>query len=140
MAVEEQTQCPNCGGYRVKVNIEDVYRKTGGVVPVDFGTRFWKLIQLLVAMYFTIFTVGLAFLSEGVRGWYSRTIRIIFLGVDDEKVLVTTIHHCECIIDGYKWDWDVHDPKPEVTFRPNLIVAGVKKLEEEEEERRRRND
>lgn len=53
----------------------------------------------------------------------------------DDPAILSYDHTCQ--ICGYKWNWVVGTPKPEVQVRPDFIQKAAERLEEEERQRRR---
>jgi len=111
--MEENVQCPNCGGFKVK-NKGD-------------GSANNKLGCLAVSLGGALFTWGLTLLL----------LPIAFFIKDDEPREDGSIEYL-CELCGYKWFHIPGTPWPAINVRPELIREGAEKLRQEEEERRRR--
>ena len=131
--MNEQVQCPNCGGYRV-VAFSQITEKlpTKEYKPIS---PFWIwLIRIgFVVICFVAWGIPLLLLlSSDIR-------RLIFTG---QVTMIGKVvgYNYSCGLCNYRWSWIIGTPKPEVHIQPDLIKRGMQKLQEEDEERRRRQD
>jgi hypothetical protein len=136
--MEEQIQCPNCGGFRVKVTKDIYYGNTENFERASIGKRILLFFPWYIVAALSIGFIGLPYLDKDFRVWMGDFTSLVFKGRYTIKDASHYLAHNECVICGYKWEWDSTTPKPKVMVRPGLIATGEKKLQEEEEERRRR--
>ena len=129
--MEDQVQCPNCGGYKV-----------GYQYPGDDGciTQLFLLAGgggLLMCIFVTLLGISeLNLFGIGVGA---------FLGIGSALMLLVGIaalqpkhtHLLECHLCSYKWDTRSN---PQVTVRPDLILKGEERLRAEQEEERKRRE
>jgi hypothetical protein len=107
-------QCPNCGGFKVKVSkplssIEKVglIMLWASIIVLTLGIGILVLIPWLISRR----------RSKGDLSW-----------------------RCNCQLCNHKWQWTPGQPLPEVTVRPDLIAAGEKRLRKEEAHRQMLED
>ncbi len=111
--MEENIQCPNCGGYKVE-NKGD-------------GSYSYKGCAIGAALLLAIPTFG-----------FSLVLALLALFIPDQKPREDGSIEYLCELCGYKWFHTPGTPWPAINVRPELIREGSEKLKQEGEERRRR--
>ncbi len=128
----DQVQCPNCGGYKIKVR--------------DQGTGC-ALLWLIFGGW--LFAAGGLFLAAFAFEGYGKTflaglgqciggILLIALGIGPLIFarLATNANLLECELCGNKWDNRTVPPNAQIQVRPDLIQKGEQRLREDEERAR----
>jgi hypothetical protein len=134
----DQVQCPNCGGYKVNGEKETIKVKTYEPMPRTLAIR-----QAIGMFVFAAFLVFLAMITSATTVLLFCASGFVLFGLItlapnakiSKEEIVGTVWHYNCLLCGYKWDWDTRTPKPEVQVRPDLIAKGEQKLEEERKRR-----
>ena len=122
--MDDQMQCPNCGGFRVETKAQSVYCETDKYIPIN---PFMRIFVAFGAVFGIFIVLPLLLLSKkGREQYYDQLIK----GRRKEIKQETTIYHCTCNLCNYKWDWNIREPKPEAHIRPDLIAKGAQRNEE----------
>lgn len=122
-----QVQCPNCGGFDVKVS------------RYDDGTAIWVVLGI------SLFTWGVPLILYVMFLIYEQLFDRKGVEASKERKKIAAeknmagLRRCTCNLCKYDWEWK-EGTTYEVQVRPDLIAAGRERLKKEEEERRRRND
>jgi hypothetical protein len=126
-------QCPNCGGYKTSVTAE--YATKVPVPPASIGRVFLNILVIYLIIGFVallarapeIFTlVAILLVVPSIL-----SVILSALGVSTQKEKKVTGYQFTCNLCGYKWDWLIGDPLPEVKVQPALIAVGAKRLEQQ---------
>lgn len=135
----DQVQCPNCGGYKVRV--DDVqssgqWEGTGKAIPLKKTGCLFSFTLILFGLFFVYLSLGEnpnwvlmaigAILIGG--GLYVFNLLRIARGDYVEQAKKYSYH---CYLCGYQWTWRTDEPLPKGNIRPDLITKGEQKLEEE---------
>jgi hypothetical protein len=141
----EQVQCPSCGGYKVittPVQIEQNSEQRRlpqnpllsliGIVGVLCGF-------ILIPIGFIAGVMGNGIiLFIGIIGFVlSLVVALAVKSTIPKSILVTLSYSNVCKICGYRWNWVVGTPRPEVKVNPHLIRQGGEHLKEQERQSRK---
>ncbi len=142
-----QTQCPNCGGFRV-TNLENERVYSGAYNAVSRKERRTTILMLVVLTALMVVCCPLSVASDDfnallilmgiglvltVLAWVFGLLRLR----QGNPEIVGVIRSFECDLCGYKWTERPGQQKPNIQVRPDLIAAGEQRLREAEERRRR---
>ncbi len=138
-AMNEQPQCPNCGGYKISTRARIrgytyTQRPMGARMYTLHLAAFSSVLLLLLVELMYIFRVnlglaalvtavfaGLILWSKGVR---SRLFERKYL----DRVPVNAVYRHHCELCGYEWVWRTGTPRPEIHVRPQLVMQGAERL------------
>jgi hypothetical protein len=164
--MSNQTQCPNCGGYKVHEKLIKIDPKTGKSPELlksreSLGCGF---AFLMVLLYFFLLMV-LSKLYDMIFSGSSVILGLIVLALPFLVIIPLYINQNAnlnqakeraydqfnqaekradkyfnffCDLCGYKWEWREGTPLPKVKVQPDLIAAGSKRLEQEAKARQER--
>jgi len=135
-----QTQCPNCGGYKLETKLTQIDPETGKEVgsgrpsgclivgvPViviviagvlggeDAMNAISGIMVVVVMLAIPLFLIG------GV--WYRNRLK-------QAEKRAYNYYNFSCNLCGYQWQWREGTPLPKVKTQPDLIAAGNKRLEQ----------
>ena len=137
--MNEEKQCPNCGGYKVASVVKV---KQYGYTTRPMGNRAfvfnWVLFAGLNLFLFgdllfifhlspgisaiaAVLFAALILLSKSAR---SRLFERKYL----DRVPVDAVYRNTCLLCDYRWVWRTGTPRPEVHIRPELILQGAERL------------
>lgn len=137
--MSSQAQCPNCGGYKVTSQRFAVKQ----VTPIPMQNRL-KLAGALFGAAIVVILVSVAIdVDWGIwcggflaLSWFIGAVNALF-----RNRLTKVVGHAydfECLICGYRWEWQEGQSWPKVKVNPELLVKGAQRLKEEEEAERQR--
>jgi hypothetical protein len=140
-----QTQCPNCGGYKVSEEIERKVLKKEIEMKYGSVTCLMNLTIAAVIAFFAIqvdrlLGVFLGLLLFILFTFFQHRMRVRLGGgklirfVKVTRVPLEPVTHYTCMLCGFRWDSNQDLP---VSFRPDLIAKGEQRLQEVEEVRKR---
>ena len=151
----DQVQCPNCGGYRTEtIRAEPIYGKLVPFTDKEKRARWfgWFLFGGAGIPLLLLMSCGLAGLNlvggGGLQGsitlfslvcfplflaliWSGILYFLLFKLSKGTRPVEATIYHYACWLCGYKWNWHLGTPMPEVRVRPDLIAKGEQHLREQ---------
>lgn len=150
MSAYNQTQCPNCGGFRVNASRTTILGQ-GTPKPLSQGWRIANRL-LMFTVLAVIGAIGSFILEFFIFGGRTFGISVPLAGIlgivfaalavkaDNGRMFTTVIegyfYKCSCDLCGYRWTWDSRTPKPPVRVDPALIAKGEQKLREQEGQQR----
>ncbi len=135
-----QTQCPNCGGFKVSTRTRYVKRKIGKETGISLGGEFLRGLASILLLLGIVYFCWKAFEADGANFWGQAfmgffaavgvvlLLRLILTDKPDSK----SFHH-ECVLCGYNWHRLEYDPEPPVTVRPDLLQKGAEELKRRED-------
>jgi hypothetical protein len=137
-----QTQCPNCGGYKItyqktpiqqRVLLSDSVRRMGRIIMFIIAVPLLGASVLVMILGF-VFGVDLDMCSVGSPVFAVGAVIVLLIAVFNPDWAMTypkvigNIYHFSCDICGYRWEWHEGQPVPPVNLHPGLIAKGSEKF------------
>ena len=143
--MSNQTQCPNCGGYKVSSSQKDIFERRSYSIYNKDGWKGWHLIPIFVAIVIILMLIGgesfrtfmwifciFPLLFGFMIAFFKLLWAILFRkGEWREKVKSGVQYSFSCQLCGYEWQWSPGQPKPQIHVRLDLITKGEQRLEAE---------
>jgi rubredoxin len=132
-----QTQCPNCGGYKTNQDVFQIDPKTGKQPMSGCSFIITGTIVLLIAGVVLSIVAGEEFVNQAMIVGF-----LLFIGYALWQGIATgqarqrayILYNYQCNLCGYKWEWKEGQPLPKVTVQPDLIAKGEKLLAEKQQQ------
>lgn len=136
LIMANQTQCPNCGGYKTNQDIIQIDPTTGkqpsggsfilkGAIILLIGGG---VLSMITSQEFVMKVLIIAFpVLMGYALWQG-------ISSGKAKQRSYNLYKYQCDLCGYKWEWKQGQPLPKINVQPDLIAKGEKNLAERQKQ------
>ena len=116
--MENQVQCPNCGGYKVVTETRRINPKTQ---KESTTTRGQYIAAYSIGSVFILLGIGTHYIFGIISGILVIAL-FILISILNKKMI--NKYYNACSLCGYKWSRLENEPEPQVVVRPDLMEKG----------------